>query len=148
MCTARPCCFMLLKQAVWRAFSRAWAKTGKRIAAKMAMIAITTSSSIRVKPERKTARFMVTSCFFGALAQERHSDFQRRSEAHRVSFPVQAHVPPGLAGRLLAPIREDKVSSAGPANRRLGEHPVGRAGGAGGSGACAWHRVGGEGRER
>src|SRR5262249_5953154 len=36
-----------------RAFSRAWAKTGKRIAAKMAMMAMTTSSSIRVKPERR-----------------------------------------------------------------------------------------------
>src|SRR5438132_1389249 len=41
---------MLLKQAVWRAFARAWAKTGKRIAARMAMIAITTSNSISVNP--------------------------------------------------------------------------------------------------
>ena len=32
-----------------RAFSRAWANTGKRIAARMAMMAITTSSSISVK---------------------------------------------------------------------------------------------------
>jgi prepilin-type N-terminal cleavage/methylation domain-containing protein len=32
------------------AASRAWAKTGKRIAAKMAMMAITTSSSINVNP--------------------------------------------------------------------------------------------------
>src|SRR5207244_6230058 len=41
---------MLLKQAVWRALARAWAKTGKRIAARMAMMAMTTSSSISVKP--------------------------------------------------------------------------------------------------
>src|SRR6266852_1436807 len=47
---ARPSCFRLLRQADWRAFSRAWAKTGNRIAARMAMIAMTTSSSIRVKP--------------------------------------------------------------------------------------------------
>src|SRR5437764_226883 len=40
---------MLETQVVIRAFSRACAKTGKRIAAKMAIIAITTSSSIRVK---------------------------------------------------------------------------------------------------
>src|SRR5262249_16200983 len=32
-----------------RAFSLAWAKTGKRMAARIAMIAITPSSSIRVK---------------------------------------------------------------------------------------------------
>src|SRR5690242_16366630 len=45
-----PSCFKLDEHDAWRAFSRAWAKTGKRIAARMAMIAITTSSSIRVKP--------------------------------------------------------------------------------------------------
>jgi hypothetical protein len=39
----------LLIQVVWRAFSRAWANTGKRIAASIAIIAITTSNSIRVK---------------------------------------------------------------------------------------------------
>src|SRR5438067_252074 len=46
----RATCLRLERQAAWRAFSRAWAKTGKRIAARMAIIAITTSSSIRVKP--------------------------------------------------------------------------------------------------
>src|SRR5689334_22947724 len=43
-----PICFMLERQVVIRAFSRACAKTGKRIAARMAMMAITTSSSIKV----------------------------------------------------------------------------------------------------
>jgi len=33
-----PICLMLLKQLVCRAFSRALAKTGNRIAAKMAMM--------------------------------------------------------------------------------------------------------------
>jgi len=42
--------FWLLVQVAWRAFSRAWENTGNRIAAKMAIIAITTKSSIRVKP--------------------------------------------------------------------------------------------------
>src|SRR5712692_6761167 len=47
---------MFERQVVWRALSRAWAKTGKRIAARMAMIAITTRSSINVKPcRRRTA---------------------------------------------------------------------------------------------
>src|SRR5436309_1846412 len=42
-------CLAFERQDAERAFSRAWAKTGKRIAARMAMIAITTRSSIRVK---------------------------------------------------------------------------------------------------
>src|SRR5213593_3728617 len=49
---AVPICFRLLAHVACRAFSRAWAKTGKRIAAKMAMIAITTSNSIRVNALR------------------------------------------------------------------------------------------------
>src|SRR6266852_4946333 len=46
---ASPACLRLDKQLVARAFSRAWAKTGKRMAARMAIMAITTSSSISVK---------------------------------------------------------------------------------------------------
>jgi hypothetical protein len=45
-------CFMLLKHWVLRAFSRACANTGNSIAAKMAIIAITTNNSISVKPFR------------------------------------------------------------------------------------------------
>src|SRR5687768_13051905 len=44
-------CLRLLWQLAPRAFSRAWANTGNRIAARMAMIAITTSSSIRVNAD-------------------------------------------------------------------------------------------------
>src|SRR6266705_1636704 len=47
----RPSCLKFERQVVARAFSRAWAKTGNRIAARMAIIAITTRSSIRVKAE-------------------------------------------------------------------------------------------------
>src|SRR5216683_356988 len=50
---AVPKCRRLERQAVERAFSRACANTGNRIAARMAMMAITTSSSMRVKPERR-----------------------------------------------------------------------------------------------
>src|SRR5436305_1149645 len=46
--TPRPICLVLLRQEVLRAASLACAKTGNRIAARIAMIAITTSSSIRV----------------------------------------------------------------------------------------------------
>ncbi len=47
---ASAICFWLLRQLVCLAFSRAFAKTGKRMAARMAMIAITTNSSISVNP--------------------------------------------------------------------------------------------------
>jgi hypothetical protein len=40
----------LLWQFDWRAFSLARAKTGKRIAARIAMMAMTTSSSMSVNP--------------------------------------------------------------------------------------------------
>src|SRR5437867_415936 len=43
-----PTWFMWLKHIDVRAFSLAWAKTGKRMAARIAMMAITTSSSISV----------------------------------------------------------------------------------------------------
>src|SRR5437867_2444079 len=46
--TALPICFSLERQAACRALPRAWAKTGKRMAARMAIMAMTTSSSMRV----------------------------------------------------------------------------------------------------
>jgi hypothetical protein len=42
-------------QEAWRAFPLARAKTGNRIEARIAMIAMTTSSSISVKPRRRLA---------------------------------------------------------------------------------------------
>src|SRR2546422_909576 len=45
-----PSCLVLERHAVCRALPRAWAKTGKRMAARMAIMAITTSNSISVKP--------------------------------------------------------------------------------------------------
>ena len=47
---ASPIWRMLLAHCVCRADSRACAKTGSRIPARIAMIAITTSSSISVNP--------------------------------------------------------------------------------------------------
>src|SRR5262245_43129719 len=43
-------CFLLDRQEIVRADSRACANTGKRIAARIAIMAITTRSSMRVKP--------------------------------------------------------------------------------------------------
>src|SRR6266567_7454307 len=53
MATARPICLLFDRQVALRALSRAWANTGKRIAARMAMMAMTTSSSMRVKARRR-----------------------------------------------------------------------------------------------
>ena len=47
--TPRPSCLALLRQEVFFAAALAWAKTGKRMAARIAMIAMTTRSSISVK---------------------------------------------------------------------------------------------------
>src|SRR5437660_5469000 len=89
----------LLRQVVWRAFSRAWAKTGKRIAARIAIMAITTSSSMRVNPlleralplfiertslkrkkEKDTARVRVVS----AIAHvEQVSRSRKRKQKHK-----------------------------------------------------------------
>src|SRR5262249_452013 len=53
---AVPNCLQFDRHPVARALSRAWAKTGKRIAAKIAMIAITTSSSMSVNPLRRSMK--------------------------------------------------------------------------------------------
>jgi len=50
MVTASAICFWFEVQVVCRAFSRAFENTGNKIAAKIAIIAITTKSSIRVNP--------------------------------------------------------------------------------------------------
>ena len=49
MCIEVPTCLRLLTLEIFFAAALAWANTGKRIAARIAMIAITTSSSMRVK---------------------------------------------------------------------------------------------------
>src|SRR5215212_5974928 len=60
-------CRRFERQEVCRAFSLAWAKTGKRIAARIAMMAMTTSSSISVKPRRSSCQDVVR-CGRGASA--------------------------------------------------------------------------------
>ena len=46
-------CLNNFKQVACRALALAWLNTGNRIAARIAIIAITTSNSISVKPARK-----------------------------------------------------------------------------------------------
>src|SRR6476620_9397292 len=62
--------YMVAAKPIWRAwerhtpcpaFSRAWVRTGKRVAARIATIAITTSSSVSVKPRFFGERFVQTN---------------------------------------------------------------------------------------
>src|SRR5947209_36722 len=63
---AVPICLVLERQAAERALSRAWAKTGKRMAARMAIMAMTTRSSISVNPGRGPQRYRIgVSPFYG-----------------------------------------------------------------------------------
>src|SRR5438552_12692456 len=93
MVTASPICLQLERHADCRAFSRAWANTGKRIAARIAMIAITTRSSMRVNPD---ARCGIRDARYGIWDGERAPD---RVSTSRVSYPVSRI--PYLASRIL-----------------------------------------------
>ena len=56
-------CFWLFKQLAPRALPFAFANAGKSIPAKIAIMAITTSSSIRVKPFEDKRRFFIKPNF-------------------------------------------------------------------------------------
>src|SRR5512141_3203969 len=87
---ARPICFRLLMQAEALARSRALAKTGNRMAARMAMMAMTTSNSIRVKP--RTFSFMTGSLqVFPLRPPSRNCD--RRKSFHLTACADHAGVP-------------------------------------------------------
>src|SRR5438128_8468604 len=84
-------CLKLELQTDMRACSRARAKTGKRIAARMAIMAITTSSSIRVN-----AGFRVRTIFLSfrrlSVAGETR-DHQRRRRMTRVDYACEPASP-------------------------------------------------------
>src|SRR5262245_16219467 len=67
-CVASPHCLRLFRQATEWAFAFAFAKAGSSIAARIAMMAMTTSSSIRVKPT-------VSVTFFSELRFEFRIEF-------------------------------------------------------------------------
>jgi hypothetical protein len=60
MTVANASCFWLLKQVACVALSFAFAKAGSSIAARIAMMAMTTSNSMRVKPIRHDRRRIAT----------------------------------------------------------------------------------------
>src|ERR1035437_1177686 len=72
MAVAMPICLWLLRQLMALAFSLALLKAGKSIAARMAMMAITTNSSIRVKPAGPVARRMGAAFLYSVLIIATH----------------------------------------------------------------------------
>src|SRR3954452_23527073 len=88
---AVPICFRLFMHADARAFSRAWAKTGKRMAASIAMIAMTTKSSMRVNP-----RLLGSISFFSFLR-----DDKRLTPYRMMKLSARRRRGGGGAGRLV-----------------------------------------------
>jgi hypothetical protein len=62
-----PICFKLLVQDIARALSRALDKAGSSIAAKIAMIAITTSNSMRVNEKNRLALLAISYLFMSVF---------------------------------------------------------------------------------
>src|SRR5437879_6300294 len=82
---------MLERQAVIRAFSLAWAKTGKRMAARMAIMAITTSNSIRVNAGFRV-RCIRPPFLLGVLPLPVRA--RRLSEGNRFALTLPGNVQP------------------------------------------------------
>src|SRR5438093_8783682 len=81
---------MFERQADCRAFSRAWAKTGNRMAARMAMMAMTTSSSINVNPSRRRDAVMELLLLGGLVSTD---DCPRRGRIPAFRLHVLGHLP-------------------------------------------------------
>src|SRR5262245_61786868 len=78
--TAKPSCLMLFWHCVRAAASRTFCTAGTSSAIKIAMIAITTSNSINVKPRRRIAMFLRDASTLG-LFREESSDVPERDVA-------------------------------------------------------------------
>src|SRR5947208_685956 len=108
MTNALASCFRLEVHMVARAFSRAWANTGKRMAARMAMMAITTRSSISVNAERRGVRLIVLSFLSwhasgitaGTRASRCYRELLRRrcSGSSWLAFPSEEEAATGPSG--------------------------------------------------
>src|SRR5260370_874092 len=114
-------CFMLLRQPVRRADSRARAKTGNKIAARIAMMAITTSSSISVNPRSRRASRMHVDL----VAHDRPLDqalqlggrgaADLQDAAERIDEHVRGYsLEPELHGVMLALIQQKRIGEMVP----------------------------------
>src|SRR5207244_4422143 len=72
---ANPSCRRLFRQAMRRAFSFARPRAGRSSAARIAMMAITTSNSISVKPSRRRQRRPRWNRILKPIRSERRSDY-------------------------------------------------------------------------
>src|SRR3954447_16958894 len=77
-----PICFMLFVHCARRAASRAACTAGKRSAIKTAMIAITTSNSIRVKPAERLDLFIRCTFLFRPIRQREGGSKKHVIERH------------------------------------------------------------------
>src|SRR6266849_4425941 len=82
--SARPSCLALERQDACRAFSRACANTGNRMAARIAMIAMTTRSSIKVKARRLLCLIPVPSRTAGTAPGKDEYEVTIRRERARL----------------------------------------------------------------
>src|SRR5271169_263273 len=74
-------CLTLLRQPVCCALRLAAASAGSNIAARMAMMAMTTSNSIKVKPERRLETTRLVMCFQrGEISQHLNAESQFRQQ--------------------------------------------------------------------
>src|SRR5215212_3684496 len=121
-------CFIFERQTERRACSRAWAKTGKRIAARIAMIAITTSNSMSVKPRRAGIGTLPERRSF--VARSQRAEIAKEKDIETVRVPrgpcpaAKANFPVPI--RLFAlsrfrderkPLTREKADRAAPPNR-------------------------------
>src|SRR6266511_542103 len=105
-----PICLRLLWQLDCRAFSRAWAKTGKRMAARMAMMAMTTSNSMSVKP---LLRLFTIPSFVGVASE---SPGWQPHAGYEIGDLMMLTACDGKSGRLELP-----APGGTPGNRELGQ---------------------------
>src|ERR1035438_3244356 len=97
-------CLELLREAVFLACNLACAKTGKRIAARIAMIAMTTRSSMRVKP--RCFIILMAPCIYGRggvsnIETTRDDEVRRLNRAIADDLRKQVNgKPPNLGERL------------------------------------------------
>src|ERR1035438_644585 len=97
-------CLELLREAVFLACNLACAKTGKRIAARIAMIAMTTRSSMSVKP--RCFMILMAPCIYG-LGGISNIETTRDDEMRRLNRAIANDLreqvdgkPPDLGERL------------------------------------------------
>src|SRR5262245_23121584 len=82
----KPSCLRLLMQYDWAALDLALERAGRSIPARIAMIAITTSNSIRVNANRYPVPFLTCAVFILCLGYRRFSSMQTQRQTNLAIF--------------------------------------------------------------